>query len=114
MENQNNAGDLEKEFFCKHQLYVNRRGEKSFSFGGWPNNPESVLACNFYLSKEDYVFPCPYKYDEIYLDTQTGKLKIAHRDEKGNPVKICNNFSAPSHNPESEYPRYRDEHGMER
>lgn len=114
MENQTESlENLRKKIFCTYHLYVNRHGEKSFSFDGFPNNPKSVLVCTAHLNKKDYVFPCPYEFSEIYQEDQTGKLKIAHKDAKGNLVEICENFKTPSYST-ADTVGYRDEHGNER
>ena len=36
---------------------------------------------------------CPYTFDDISLDNIAEGIKIGKRDEKGNLVDICKNFS---------------------
>ena len=55
---------------------------------------ETTYTCAAHVA-ESRAFICPYKKSEIYQDSFSGRLSIAHKTPEGNLIAVCEDF-APS------------------
>jgi len=78
---------MAKKLFCTSQEYAKGDCKKAYICG--PDDPEAQIFCCAHLH-EARAFPCPYNLSEIYEESM--RLRIAHKDEKGNLVGRCVDF----------------------